>query len=72
MPFYKKNSATDTYYKFLTQSQIHKFWQEVQKRMSKIDKQFAFSTDIKDLIEGIFLKRITSFSEILKHPWTNG
>ena len=40
--------------------------------MNKIDKQFAFSTEIKDLIEGIFLKKITTFSEILNHSWTKG
>lgn len=40
--------------------------------MNKIDKQFAFSTQIKDLIEGIFLKKITNFAEILNHAWTRG
>lgn len=62
MPFYKKNSPTDTYYKFLSQEHIHKFWQEMQKKIQKTDKKFSFSPEVKDLLEGIFLKKMNKFS----------
>lgn len=61
MPFYKKNSPTDAYFKFLSQDHIHKFWQELQKKMTKLDKKFAFSSEVKDLLEAIFLKKFTKF-----------
>lgn len=72
MPFYKKNSPTDAYFKFLSQDHIGKFWQEMQKKMTKIDKKFAFSSEVKDLLEAIFLKKFTKFEEILSHQWTKG
>ena len=50
MPFYKKTSPTDTYYKFLSPEHIHKFWQELQKKVLKMDKKFSFSPEAKDLL----------------------
>jgi hypothetical protein len=72
MPFYKKDSPTDTYFKFLTADHIHKFWQELQKKMQRTDKKFAFSSEVKDLIEGVFLKKTTKLSELIAHQWTRG
>lgn len=72
MPFYKKYSPTDTYFKFLTPEHIHKFWQELQKKIQKLDKKFSFSTEVRDLIEGIFLKKFTKFSDLTTHHWTRG
>jgi hypothetical protein len=44
----------------------------MQKKMIKIDKKFAFSTEVKDLLESIFLRRFTKFTELLNHQWTQG
>ena len=61
MPFYKKYSATDAFFKFISEEHIHKFWQELQKRMTRLDKNFKFSAELKQLTEGIFLKKIKTF-----------
>jgi hypothetical protein len=61
MPFYKRYSSTDAFFKFISEEHIHKFWQELLKRMVKIDKKFTFSSQLKKLVEGIFLKKITTF-----------
>lgn len=72
MPFYKKHSPTDTYFKFLSPEHIHKFWQELQRKVQKTDKKFAFSPEVRNLIEGIFLKKLTSLSDLTAHHWTRG
>jgi hypothetical protein len=69
MPFYKKDSPTDTFFKFITAESIHKFWTNIEKRMGKVDKKFKLSSDFKNLIEDIFLKRINSFAAILESVW---
>ncbi len=71
-PFYKKYSPTDTYFKFLSPEHIHKFWQELQKKVARSDKHFAFSSDVRDLLEAIFLRKYTTFSQIASHQWTRG
>ena len=72
MPFYKKYSSSDAFYKFIHPEHIHKFWQELQKRMNRIDKTFVFSPELKKLVEGIFLKKIKTFEEIQAEDWTRG
>lgn len=47
MPFYKKYSSTDAFFKFISEEHIHKFWQELLKRMQRVDKAFKFSADLK-------------------------
>jgi hypothetical protein len=42
------------------------------KKMIKIDKNFAFSSEVKDLLESILLKRVRKFEELLTHKWTMG
>jgi hypothetical protein len=69
MPFYKKYSPTDTFYKFINPEHMHKFWNELLKRISKIDKKFQFSQEFMDLVEAIFLKKLLTFDEILAYPW---
>jgi hypothetical protein len=69
MPFYKKYSNTDAFFKFISEEHIHKFWQELQKRMMRFDKSFKFSNELKKLIEGILLKKIKKFEEIKEEPW---
>jgi hypothetical protein len=61
MPFYKKYSPTDTFYKFINPEHMHKFWNELHKRISKIDKKFQFSQEFMDLVEAIFLKKLLTF-----------
>jgi len=61
MPFYKKYSTTDAFFKFISSEHIHKFWQELQKRMARVDKKFIFSAELKKMIENIFLKKIHTF-----------
>ena len=50
MPFYKKYSATDEFYKFITPENIHKFWEQLQKSMYRFDKSFKFQPLFKALI----------------------
>lgn len=69
MPFYKKDSPTDTFFKFITVESIHKFWNNLEKRMGKVDKTFKLSSDFKNLIEDIFFKRVASFAAILESVW---
>ena len=72
MPFYKKYSSTDIFFKFIASEQPNKFWQEIQKKMIKTDKNFSFSPEVKRLLENIFLKKITSFSQIWDESWSKG
>lgn len=72
MPFYKKYSSTDAFYKFISEEHIHKFWQELIKRMQRVDKTFKFSGDLKRMVEGIFLKKITSLEELSEQEWLKG
>ena len=65
MPFYKKYSLTDEFYKFITPEHIHKFWEQLLKSMNRVDKNFKFQPLFKMLVEKIFLKKITTFEDIL-------
>lgn len=65
MPFYKKYSVTDEFYKFITPEHIHKFWEQMIKSMSRVDKKFKFNPSFKTLVEKIFLKKIKTFDEIM-------
>ena len=40
--------------------------------MSRVDKNFKFSEDLKKLASEIFLKKIKTFEEINEHKWTKG
>ena len=40
--------------------------------MVKIDKKFAFSAEVKDLLESILLKKVKGFDDLLNHQWTKG
>jgi len=72
MPFYKKYSVTDEFYKLITQEHIHKFWEQLLKSMGRVDKKFKFSAQFKTLIEKIFLKKIKTFEEIFNEEWVKG
>jgi hypothetical protein len=40
--------------------------------MARVDKKFTFSADLKKLVEGIFLRKVSTFDEIQEHSWVKG
>jgi hypothetical protein len=53
--FRSKESKTDTYAKFLTEQLIHKLWEQLEKTIKKTVKNFAFSNNLRELLQDCFL-----------------
>lgn len=59
-PFVSKDAKNDPFAKFLTETHIHKFWEQIEKIMKKMNKQFQFSSEIKELVSALFLNKVDS------------
>lgn len=68
-PFLSKDSKSDPFAKFLTSAHIHKFWEQIEKIMKKLNKSFQFSSEIKALVSALFLNQINSLEVISSSQW---
>jgi hypothetical protein len=50
MPFISKDSKNDTFAKFLSEKYIHKLWEQIEKVIKKVNKDFQFSAELKELL----------------------
>lgn len=50
MPFISKDSKNDPFAKFLSEKYIHKLWEQIEKLVKKVNKDFQFSAELKELL----------------------
>lgn len=68
-PFLSRDSKSDPFAKFLTEAHIHKFWEQIERIMKKMNKSFQFSSEIKELVSALFLNKVDSLEDISSSKW---
>lgn len=66
--FTSSSLKNDTYGKFLSESHIHRLWEQLEKTCSKI-KNFSLSNEVKQLVSALFLSKLQSLEDIQESSW---